>query len=54
MDAYKSGLYTGPFQGPEFFLASGAGFHSLGDGDSKAILTALKSTDPMLHQGFRQ
>lgn len=35
-------------------LATGTGFQSLGDGDGKAIMIALMSTDPMLHQGFRE
>ena len=38
----------------KIFTAPGTGFHSLGDGDKKAVMTALTSTDPMLDAGFRE
>src|SRR3981081_1323444 len=33
--------------GRHFAMAAGTGFQSLGDGDARAILIALMSTDPM-------
>jgi hypothetical protein len=53
MDSYKCPLYTPAVQDDNFFWRTGLGFNRLGEGDLRAVLTALMSTDPKLQAGLR-